>query len=346
MKERRNKLNIQEGQTETFHYEPTVVTQKDGVRRVAAYCRVSTLAEEQELSFETQSAYYKGLIEKDPTMMLVGIYGDQGFSGLHASRRKEFLRLIADCEADKVDMVLVKSISRFSRNTVECREYLERLKKHGVAVLFEKEGLNSMDPQTDMILSIYSSMAQSESCSHSENIRWAKQRRAELGDPIRVACYGYRIQKKPGDSYRYWVIQEDEAERVRFIFSLAYQGFTTREITQKLNEREQAIGQETWTPQRVTLALANEAYRGDILTNKTVILDYLTKKAVRNKGQVEQYYLEQHHDPIVKPEIFDTVQDYMKQGFLNGRNKQLRAAWFTEHPEVLLRRGGGEEMAQ
>ena len=222
---------------------------------------------------------------------------------------------------------------------------MERLKKHGVAVLFEKEGLNSMDPQTDMILSIYSSMAQSESCSHSENIRWAKQRRAELGDPIRVACYGYRIQKKPGDSYRYWVIQEDEAERVRFIFSLAYQGFTTREITQKLNEREKAMGQEPWTPQRVNLALANEAYRGDILTNKTVILDYLTKKTVRNKGQVEQFYLEQHHDPIVKPEIFDTVQDYMKQGFLNGRNKQLRAAWFTEHPEVLLRRGGGEEMA-
>ena len=95
MKERRNKLNIQEGQTETFHYEPMGgVTQKVGVRRVAAYCRVSTLAEEQELSFETQSAYYKGLIEKDPTMVLVGIYGDQGFSGLHASRRKEFLRLI------------------------------------------------------------------------------------------------------------------------------------------------------------------------------------------------------------------------------------------------------------
>ncbi|MBR2748326.1 MAG: recombinase family protein, partial [Firmicutes bacterium] len=288
MKERRNKLNIQEGQTETFHYEPTGgVTQKDGVRRVAAYCRVSTLAEEQELSFETQSAYYKGLIEKDPTMVLVGIYGDQGFSGLHASRRKEFLRLITDCEANKVDMVLVKSISRFSRNTVECREYLERLKKHGVAVLFEKEGLNSMDPQTDMILSIYSSMAQSESCSHSENIRWAKQRRAELGDPIRMACYGYRIQKKPGDAYRYWVIQEEEAERVRYLFSLAYQGYAMKEIREMLNNREAAAGREAWTRDRIQMVLRNEAYRGDILTNKTVVLDYLTKKSVRNQGQVE-----------------------------------------------------------
>ena len=346
MKERRNKLNIQEGETETFHYEPTGgVTQKVGVRRVAAYCRVSTLAEEQELSFETQSAYYKGLIEKDPTMVLVGIYGDQGFSGLHASRRKEFLRLIADCEADKVDIVLVKSISRFSRNTVECREYLERLKKHGVAVLFEKEGLNSMDPQTDMILSIYSSMAQSESCSHSENIRWAKQRRAELGDPIRMACYGYRIQKKPGDAYRYWVIQEEEAERIRYLFSLAYQGYAIKEIYEMQNKREAAAGREAWTRGRIQMALRNEAYRGDILTNKTVVLDYLTKKNVRNQGQVEQYYLEQHHDPIVAPEIFDTVQDYLKQGFLNGRNKQLRATWMQEHPEVLMRRNRGEEMA-
>lgn len=346
MKERRNKLNIQEGQTETFHYEPTgSITQKDGVRRVAAYCRVSTLAEEQELSFETQSAYYKGLIEKDPTMVLVGIYGDQGFSGLHASRRKEFLRLIVDCEADKVDIVLVKSISRFSRNTVECREYLERLKKHGVAVLFEKEGLNSMDPQTDMILSIYSSMAQSESCSHSENIRWAKQRRAELGDPIRMACYGYRIQKKPGDAFRYWVIQEEEAERVRYLFSLAYQGYAMKEIREMLNKSEAAAGREAWTCDRIQMVLRNEAYRGDILTNKTVVLDYLTKNSVRNQGQVEQYYLEQHHDPIVAPEIFDTVQDYLKQGLLNGRNKQLRAAWMQEHPEDLMRRNRREEMA-
>ena len=346
MKERRNKLNIQERQTETFHYEPTVVTQKDGVRRVAAYCRVSTLAEEQELSFETQSAYYKGLIEKEPTMTLVGIYGDQGFSGLQASKRKEFLRLIADCEADKVDMVLVKSISRFSRNTVECREYLERLKKHKVAVLFEKEGLNSLDPQTDMILSIYSSMAQSESCSHSENVRWAKQRRAELGDPIRGACYGYRIQKTPDDSLHRWVIYEKEAMHIRYLFSLAYQGYSTTEITQMMNERKNTEGGRRWNPEMVRLALRNEAYRGDILTNKMVVLDYLTKKSVRNKGQAEQYYIEQHHDPIVAPNLFDTVQDYMKQGFLNGSYRLIRKAWFEKHPEVLFRRNHGEEMSK
>ena len=119
MNERRNKLNIRKGQTETFHYEPDEKgLRKKDAKRTAAYCRVSTLAEEQELSFETQTEYYRTLIEKDPTMELVGIYGDQGFSGLHADKRKEFQRLIADCEAGKVDVVLVKSISRFSRNTV------------------------------------------------------------------------------------------------------------------------------------------------------------------------------------------------------------------------------------
>ena len=119
MKRCGNKLNIQQGQIETFHYEPEERgSRKANAKRTAAYCRVSTLAEEQELSFETQTDYYRTLIENDPTMELVGIYGDQGFSGLHASKRKEFQRLITDCEADKVDVVLVKSISRFSRNTV------------------------------------------------------------------------------------------------------------------------------------------------------------------------------------------------------------------------------------
>ncbi len=344
MKKRRNQLNIQAGQTETFHYEAAdTFTRGTGIKRVAAYCRVSTLAEEQDLSFETQVEYYKTMIEKDPTMQLVGIYGDHGFSGLHADRRKEFQRLIADCEAGKVDVVLVKSISRFSRNTVECMEYLQRLKKCGVAVVFEKEDLNSMDQQTELILSIYSSMAQSESCSHSENIRWARKQRAELGDPVRGAAYGYRIVKKPGDPFSYWEIDEEAAEYIRFIFAHAYEGYTTTEILTGLNRKLRNEGKETWSIERLRLALNNEAYRGDILTNKFVVLDYLAKKIVRNRGQVEQCYIEGHHPPIVLPEIFDAVQDYMKQGCLNGRNKLIRSAWLSEHPEILERRNHKEE---
>ena len=136
---------------------------------MAAYCRVSTLLDDQDLSYETQEKYYKDIISKDNSMKLVGIYGDHGISGLSAADRPEFQRLIADCDARLIDLVLVKSISRFSRNTVECAEYLERLKQHGVEVRFEKEGLSSLDPRTEMVLSIYSAMAQNESASISDN---------------------------------------------------------------------------------------------------------------------------------------------------------------------------------
>lgn len=344
MKRLRNKPDIQESRIETFHYEPTrPAAQKTGIKRVAAYCRVSTLTEEQQLSFETQRNYYRDLVEKNPDMVLVGIYADQGFSGLRAAGRKEFQRLIADCEADKIDMVLVKSISRFSRNTVECREFLQRLKEHGVAVLFEKEGLNSMDPKTDMILSIYASVAQNESCSNSENIRWARRRRAELGDPARCACYGYRIRKKPGDTYRYWEIKEEEAVRIRYIFSLAYQGYSLKEIHEHLTRRDTLEGNAPWSFERMRLTLLNEAYRGDILTNKTVMLDYVSGKSIKNMGQAEQFYLEQHHEPIVDPEVFDAVQGYFRAGYLNARNKHLRMKWMNEHPEILKRRNKAKE---
>ena len=326
-------------QMESFHYEPEIKAKQEGLKRVAAYCRVSTLDEEQELSFETQCNFYEQLIAKDPNMTLVGIYGDQGFSGLRIDKRKEYQRLIADCEAGKIDLVMVKSISRFSRNTVDCIEYLKRLKKHGVTVLFEKEGLNSMDPQTEMILSIYASMAQSESCSHSENIRWARKRRDEVGDPIRVAPYGYKRVRKAGESRNQWVVYEPEAKRVRMSFSMAYQGYSTTEILKALNQLERAEGTSVvWKKDRLRIVLTHEVYKGDLLTNKTVTLDYLHPKSIRNHGEAEQYYIEQHHEPLVDPEVFDAVQEYFKAGLLQEPHFLVRQAWFAEHPEILKRR--------
>ena len=326
-------------QMESFHYEPDIKSRKPGVKRVAAYCRVSTLDEQQELSFDTQCSFYEQLIEHDPNMTLVGIYGDQGFSGLRTDQRKEFQHLIADCEAGKIDLVMVKSISRFSRNTVDCIEYLKRLKKIGVTVLFEKEGLNSMDPQTEMILSIYASMAQSESCSHSENVRWARKRRDEVGDPIRVAPYGYRRVRLAGQKKNQWIINEPEAKRVRLIFGMAYQGYSTLEIRNALNRLEET--EQTgyiWKKDRLPFILKHEVYRGDLLTSKWISLDYLHPKAIRNRGQADQFYIEQHHEAIVDPEVFDTVQEYFQSGFLNGRMFRRRETWFNEHPEILERR--------
>lgn len=327
-------------QMESFHYEPEIIpSSTEGKLRTAAYCRVSTLAEEQELSFETQCKYYTDVITQDPNKVLVGIYGDQGFSGLQSKKRKEFQRLIADCEAGKVDFILVKSISRFSRNTVECIEYLDKLRNLGIAVSFEKEGLNSMDPQSQMILSIFASIAQNESCSLSENIRWARRRQAEIGDPLRCGCYGYRIIRQKDGSGRKWVVVEEEAKRVRRMFQYAYQGYTYQEIIDLMNKYEEQLGSsDRWTKDRVHNALEREAYRGDILTDKMITLDYLRKKQMKNNGQVDQYYIEQHHDPIVEPELYDTVQEYIQNGYLARGNKQIRQAWFEEHPEILKRR--------
>ncbi len=313
---------------ESYHYEPAVkVNKEDGIQRAAAYCRVSTLMEEQEYSFENQVTFYTAMIGNDPNLTLVGVYGDHGFSGLEMSKRKEFLRMLDDCEDGKIDVIYVKSISRFSRNAAEALAVLKRLKELGVRVLFEKEGLDSTDPNTEMILNIYATMAQNESCSHSENLRWAHRYRAQMGDPIRSAVYGYKAVKREGETARAWVIDEEAAPIIRRMFDMAYQGYLVEEIAKELGVNSN----------RVRGILTHEAYRGDLLTNKTVKPDYATKRSVKNTGQVDQYYLEQHHEPMVSPEVFDTVQNYLRAGYLN-RGEARRRDWFRRHPEILKRR--------
>ena len=204
---------------ESFHYTPEAISENtEGKRRAAAYCRVSTLTEEQELSFDAQRSFYTEMISRDPSLTLVGIYADQGFSGLNMSRRKEFQRMLADCEAGLIDVIFVKSVSRFSRNAADGLAVLKRLNALGIQVLFEKEGLDSSNPATEMILNIYATMAQNESCSLSENIRWTQAHNAQMGNPTRNVCFGYRVEKKKGDPFRYWVIQEEEASNSFALF--------------------------------------------------------------------------------------------------------------------------------
>ena len=318
--------------TETFHYEPSGQSCSEGKKRAAAYCRVSTLSEEQELSFSGQVSYYTELIGRDPTLTLVGIYADQGFSGLDMSRRKEFQRMLADCEAGLIDVIFVKSVSRFSRHAADALSVLKHLKELGIRVLFEKEGLDSSDPATEMVLNIYATMAQNESCSMSENARWAYTRKAQTGNPSRGACFGYRIEMKPGDSFRYWVIHEEEAKIIRQVFSMAYQGYTIREIAEACSRNVQGIN--SW--------LRNEVYKGDILTHKNIRLDYTSKKTIRNNGQQDQVYIEGHHDPIIDPAVFDEVQTFLAAGLLETRSEKKRRAWFAAHPEILARRSAND----
>ena len=282
--------------------------------RVAAYCRVSTLMEEQELSYESQCAYYENLIESRENMELVGIYGDQGFSGLHAEKRPEFQRLIADCTDGKVDLVMVKSISRFSRNTIDCQSYLKLLKEHGVTVYFEKEGLYSNDPQCELILKLLAAAAQEESNSISQTIKWANEKNCESGYPTRTCCYGYVKAKRHTGEKHIWVIDEEKAKRIRLMFELADKGQNAREIAKSLREYEEEHGVTArWTASNVRSRLQNEAYKGDLLTGKTYSPDILSGKRMKNNGQIPQYYIEEHHEPIVSPALFDRVQRNIKK---------------------------------
>lgn len=282
-----------------------VITQTrktDQPRRVAAYCRVSTLQEEQAESYETQCEYFHRRVAADPTLTLVDVYGDHGVSGLSTAKRPEFMRMMDDCMEGKIDLVMTKSISRFARNLADCVESVRKLRERGIAVIFEKERLNTMDSGCEMLLSVLATLAQEESNAISRNIRWAHEQRSSQGNPIRVAAYGYR---KSGDK---WVICGPEAERIRTAFRMADDGCKYRDIIYELNRLEARDNTGVvWKCDRVYRLLTNEVYIGDILTNKTFKPDLLSKNAVVNRGQRSQYYIEGHHEGIIDREIFARV---------------------------------------
>jgi len=298
---------------------------KTGKLRVAAYCRVSTLHEEQELSFETQSSYYRQLIDASEDKVLVGIYADQGISGLHMENRADLQRMLEDCRKGLVDMVMTKSVSRFSRNMSECQRTVEELRRLGIRIIFEKEKIDTSDPSSEFFLSILASMAQEESNSISQNIRWSQYHNAELGTPTRMTCYGYRRVIKDGKKTKEWEIVPKEAEMVRLAFRLALEGGRYKSIAQKMNEEEDRRGNtKRWDYARLYYTFTNEAYKGDLLTNKNYKPDYISKKMHKNNGEVTQFYIEEHHEPIVSREDYDTVYEMLRAGKLDSRATRWR----------------------
>jgi len=282
----------------------------DHTLRVAAYCRVSTLSEEQELSYETQKDYYTKLISSDPGLELVNVYGDRGCSGVMIEKRPEFKRMMRDCMNGEIDVVMVKSISRFARNLADCLESVRKLKDEGIPVYFEREGLDSMDERCEVLLSMLAAIAQEESNSLSRNIKWAFEKRNEHGRPARRAPYGYRRDHlAQGHNRDEWVIWEPEAKRIRLMFSMAASGSKYREILASLKalEEKEDTGVR-WYHDKLYKLLRSEIYQGDVLTNKTYVVDYLSKKQKRNHGERAQYYIEEHHQPIISREVFSKVQ--------------------------------------
>ena len=294
---------------------PKVATLKEQstIKRVAAYCRVSTDSDEQGESYESQISYYESLIKNNPNYQLSGVYGDKGISGLSAEDRPEFMRLIKDCEDGKIDLIYVKSISRFSRNAAECSKYVDLLTSKGVTVIFEKENIRSDDKSLSVVLKILATLAQQESNSISQAQRWAYTQNAKMGRPTRVVAYGYRKVTK-GRNKHVWEINDEKAWRVRKAFALALSDIPIVKIVEELNkiEEEENTGVK-WTQSRVSNLLRNEVYTGTIITNKTVVVDYVSKKSVKNNGIVEQVKIENHHEAIVSPFVFKKINEKFKR---------------------------------
>lgn len=275
--------------------------------RVAAYCRVSKDIEQQECSMETQKETYSRLISEHSDWELAEIYADRGKTGTSLKKRANFNRMIADAEAGKIDMILVKSISRFSRNTVDMLETVRHLREIGVGVFFEKEKIDTRNLTSELLLTVFAAFAQEESYSISENMRRGMRQRFKMGIPKLSKVYGY-------DNVERGVlgVNEKDAAVVRKIYSLYLDGYTTSEIAKVLNQEGIPSPKKEngkWLANTINGILHNEKYIGDCLMQKSVTTNHLTHAHTSHtEGIVESYYKENHHEAIIDREDFNTVQ--------------------------------------
>ena len=282
---------------------------KSAVRklRVAAYCRVSTEEEEQQGSFEIQKLYYTEKIESTPEWEVAGIYADDGISGVHTKKRDGFNQMIQDCKKRKIDLILTKSISRFARNTLDSIQYVRMLKQMGIAVVFEKENINTATMNSEMILTVLSAFAQAESESISQNVARGKRMGYKHGKF--AFPYGRIIGYRKGADGKPEIVPE-QAEIIRLIFNSYLQGDSLQSIKAKLETAGAltARGNTAWSAQSIQRILQNEKYCGDVLLQKTFTEDVLTGVHKKNTGQLPQYYIENYHEGIVSKQMFREVQ--------------------------------------
>ena len=296
-------------------------------KKVAAYARVSMETERLHHSLSSQVSYYSELIQKNPEWEYVGVYADEGITGTIAKKRDEFQRLIADCEAGKIDIVLTKSISRFARNTVDLLKTVRHLKELGISVRFEKENIDSLSGDGEVMLTLLASFAQSESESISNNVKWGTRKRMEQGIPNgHFRVYGYRWE---GDQL---VIVPEEAAIVKRI----YQNFLDGKSRLETEREFAAEGITTregcrWVDSNIKVVLSNITYTGNMLLQKEYIADPISKKRKKNRGELPQYFIEDTHEAIIDMETFQYVQDEMARRRELGAlaNKSLNICCFT-----------------
>lgn len=290
--------------------------------RVAAYCRVSTDSEEQETSYEAQVSHYTEYIKSKPEWQMVEVYADDGISGTNTAKRDEFNRMIADCEAGKIDLILTKSISRFSRNTLDCLKYTRKLKALNIAVFFEKENINTLDSKGEVLLTIMASLAQQESESLSANVRMGIQYRNQQGK-VQINHNWFLGYTKDVDGNL--VIDPEQAEIVRRIYREYLEGASFLQIKRSLEADgiPNGAGHLKWHESNIHQILTNEKYIGDALLQKTYTVSILDKKRAANNGEMPKYYVEGNHEAIIDRDVFMKVKaEIARRANLNPDGKR------------------------
>lgn len=310
---------------------PPIATADAGLkpkRRVAAYCRVSTMSEEQETSLIAQQDYYFKYILSREDWQFVNIYYDDGISGLSFHNREGFNRMIEDAMAGQIDLIITKSLSRFARNTVDTLVIIRKLKARNIEVYFEKEDIYTLDSKGEFLITLMSSLAQEESRSMSENITWGQRKR--FADGIYHMPYSHFLGYDKGPNGTP-VINQEQAQIVRLIYLKFLLGETAYAICTYLGEQEiqTPAGEEKWAASTVESILTNEKYKGDALLQKRFTTDFLTKRQKKNEGEVPQYYVTGGHEAIVSPAVFDLVQAEIAQRKTVGRRYSCTSPYTT-----------------
>lgn len=292
-----------------FKAKPLDTQQK---RRVAGYARVSTDHDDQITSYEAQVDYYTHYIKGRDDWEFVGIYTDEGISATNTRHREGFKQMVKDALDGKIDLIVTKSVSRFARNTVDSLTTVRKLKDKGIEIYFEKENIWTLDAKGELLITIMSSLAQEESRSISENVTWGHRKRFADGKVSVGFSHFLGYDRGPDGNL---VVNREQAKTVKLIYRLFLDGYTFHSITKELMARglETPTGKKKWYQGTVKSILTNEKYKGDALLQKRFTVNFLTKETKANAGEVPQYYVENNHEAIISPQVFDWVQEEIKR---------------------------------
>lgn len=280
--------------------------------RVAAYCRVSTDGEEQLNSFTTQMRYYNDKIKSNPNWIYVGVYSDEAITGTKIELREGFQKMINDCLNGKIDLIITKSISRFARNTVDTLNIVRKLKEKRIAVFFEEENINTLTMDGELLLTILSSVAQQEVQNISEHVKKGLKMKLQQGATIGFPpCYGFDHNPITKEV----TINQEEAKIVSYVFERYAAGVGTQAIAKELREMRCVTkkGSYKWSSGTIRCMIRNEKYKGDLLYGKTYTVDPIGKKRVKNNGEYDQMYIENHHEPIVSRELWEKANEILNK---------------------------------